>query len=128
MRISANGSVTIACDTVAIAEITAYIGQDQRHKDKFIDIIAVLLGELTNRHLYKREKISAEIKNVTAMRFFVGQENDRIYCQEMSAGEKKKIVILGILHLHKDTDELSAQELKEIETLSKYEYEIEPRK
>jgi len=127
MRVSPDGRVIIAIDSLNLKEITSYIGQDHRHKDKFIDIANVILEGLNNRHLYKREKISSDINNVTAMRFFVGQENDRIYCQEMS-DESRKIIILGTLHLHKKCDELSQREIKEIKKLSRYEYEIEPPK
>lgn len=127
MRISADLKTIIACDSEKLLEMTQYIGQDQRHKDKWIDIINIILEGKINTHLYKREKLSAAINNVTAMRFFVGQENDRIYCQEMNQGEVK-IIILGFLHLHKDTDELSAEEIKLITTLSSYEYELEQKK
>jgi len=124
MRISADGKTIIAVDSLTSEEILSYIRQDQRHKDKFKDIASVVLERLNNRHLYRREKISQKIKNVTAMRFFVGQENDRIYCQEMSEGDKK-IVVLGILLLHKTSETLSSRELKEITTLSSFKYELE---
>jgi hypothetical protein len=124
MRISPNKKVIIGVDSLTMKDITSYIGQDPRHKGKFIDIANVVLEEKHNRHLYKREKISDKIKNVTAMRFFVGQENDRIYCQELSYKDKK-IVVLGVLHLHKTSDEITEQERGIIAELSKYIYEIE---
>lgn len=126
MRESANGKVVIGIDSMTLKEITNYIGQDDRHKDKFKDIVKLVLEGLHNRHLYKREKLSSDINNVTAMRFFVGQENDRIYCQETSYKNKKvKIIILGKLHLHKPNNDLSDYEISLIKELSKYEYEIE---
>ena len=128
MRSSADGKIVIGIDSINMIEITQYIGQDGRHKEKFKDIINIILGGLSNRYLYRREKIDKHVNNVSAMRFFVGQENDRIYCQETSEGENRKIIILGILHLHKDTDELSAEQIKQITTLSNYQYVFENEK
>ena len=49
--------VIIGVDSETYQEMFSYIGQDQRHKDKFIDIVEVVLEKLNNRHLYKGEKI-----------------------------------------------------------------------
>lgn len=121
-------NVEIWIDSETFQEIFAYIGQDERHKNKFIDIANIILGNLNNRHLYRREDINKDAKDVTAMRFFVGQENDRIYCKETSRGDIK-IVIMSVLHLHKETNELSQEEINIINTIAKYEYKFEePRK
>lgn len=127
MRESKDGKVIIGIDSINMINITQYIGQDDRHKGKFIDIVNIILEGLYNRHLYKREKMPG-VNNVTAMRFFVGQENDRIYCQETSDGGKTKIIILGVLSLNKDTDELSAEQIREIKSLSTYNYVFDERK
>ena len=116
--------VKIGVDAETYKQIFAYIGSDNRHKEKFKDIVAVVLEKLANRHLYRGEKISPATKDITAMRFFVGQENDRIYCKEMFEGEWK-IVVMGILHLHKTADGNSSVEINLIETLATYEYEFE---
>src|SRR6187397_973892 len=103
MRISPHKKVIIGVDSATIKEITTYIGKSPRHKGKFIDVVNIILEEKHNRHLFKREKINEKIKNVWAMRLFVGQENDRIYCQELSY-KSKKIFVLSVLHLHKTSD------------------------
>jgi Txe/YoeB family toxin of Txe-Axe toxin-antitoxin module len=123
MRTSPNGKVIIGIDEEEMKNITSYIGQDDRHKDKFKDIIKIIFEGLPYRHLWKREKLNSDVNNMWAMRFFVGQENDRIYCQEKSEGGIK-IFILCYLHLHKTSDELSDAEKTLLTNLSKYEYEF----
>jgi hypothetical protein len=90
MREYAN--VIIAIDEAEIQNIVAsYIGRDDRHKNKFNDIVNVIREGLNNRELFKREKIDDKINNVWAMRFFVGQDNDRIYCQQTTLMVKKPL-------------------------------------
>ena len=113
--------ITIGIDTVNKEEILAYIRQDEKHKSKFNTIISIISEGLNNRHLYKREKLSAEVKNVTAMRFFPGGDNDRIYCQELSIGGIK-IIVLPELHLSKKERENTQIEIKIIKKVSNYEY------
>lgn len=123
-----HGHVEIAVDVEAMKEIFDYVGQDSRHKSKFLDIVAIIMEGLHNRTLYRREDISKEAKDVTAMRFFVGQENDRIYCKEISrmdaaTREPIKIVVLAALHLHKKSNTLSPVEVGIINKIAGYEYE-----
>lgn len=98
---------------------------DGRHKKKFQDIVNHIKNELNNRHLFKREKLDGEVNAIWAMRFFVGQENDRIYCQQTTFNGKKAFVLSSLL-LHKETDENGPREIAEIEKVSNYEYEYEP--
>jgi hypothetical protein len=122
IRKSEDGKTILLIDELNMKSITTYLGQDDRHKSKFKDIVQILMEGLNNSHLYKREIISDNIKDITAMRFFVGQENDRIYCKEISQGETK-IIIMGVLLLHKKEKKNTKREIKEIEKLSGYEYE-----
>ena len=59
------------------------------------------------------------------MKFFKGQENDRIYCREFSGKGKRQIIIAIVLIEKKKTQKLSKQIKFLIEKISKYEYEIE---
>ena len=121
MREYAN--VIIAIDEAEIQNIVvSYIGRDDRHKNKFNDIVNVIREGLNNRELFKREKIDDKINNVWAMRFFVGQDNDRIYCQQTTFNGKKAFV-LSCLLLHKETDENGPREIAEIKKVSNYQYE-----
>lgn len=106
-------------------EIFSYIGQDNRHKNKFLDIVNIIMEGLHNRHLYRREGFDSETKSIHAMRLFVSQENDRIYCKEVSKDNKIRVVIIGILHLHKTAEGLSDIEKSLIKTLASYDYEFE---
>lgn len=124
------GKVEIAVDVEHMPEIFQYIGQSRRHKNKFLDIVAVIMEELHNRHLYRREDINKEARNVHAMRFFVGQENDRIYCKEFNSidrqtGELVRVVVMCELHLHKTSQSLSENELAIINKIAGYEFEYE---
>jgi len=114
----------IYVDSESYKEIFDYIGQDKRHKNKFIDIVQVIMEGLHNRYLYRREGFDAETRDIHAMRFFVKQENDRIYCKEVNTEGGTKIIIMGILHLHKKSEELSHIEKAMIKKLASYEYEI----
>ncbi len=124
LRPAVHRKTAIYIDSINSKEILDYIKQDKRHKRKFNDIVEIVLENLHNNHLYKMEKIDKNVKNIWAMRFFVGQENDRIYCKEIGK-DGTKMVIMGILHLSKKNDKLNAKQKAEITTLSNYEYEIE---
>lgn len=122
MRTSSDGKRCIAVDNEVFDEVLAYIGQDARHKNKFIDIVNVILAGLKNRDLYDKENIDASCKDVTAMKFFKGQENDRIYCKEIRRGDKTMIVIMGALLERKKTTENSKRELATIRNVGTYTY------
>lgn len=122
MRTSPDGKRCIAVDNEVFDEVLAYIGQDARHKNKFIDIVNVILAGLRNRDLYDKENIDASCKDVTAMKFFKGQENDRIYCKEIRRGDKTMIVIMGALLERKKTTENSKRELAIIRNVGAYTY------
>ena len=120
MREYAN--VIIAIDEAEMQNIVvSYIGSDERHKNKFLDMVNVIRENLNNRNLFKREKINDQINNVWAMRFFVGAENDRIYCQQTNFNGKKAFVLSSLL-LHKETTENGPREIAEITKVSSYEY------
>jgi len=59
------------------------------------------------------------------MKFFKGQENDRIYCKEVHTPEGSFIVVAAILHEKKKSQKLTHIEKSIIETVGGYEYEIE---
>ncbi|MCW5899865.1 MAG: hypothetical protein KIT10_11415 [Flavobacteriales bacterium] len=122
LRTSSDGKRCIAVDNEVFDEVLAYIGQDARHKNKFIDIVNVILAGLKNRDLYDKENIDASCKDVTAMKFFKGQENDRIYCKEIRRGDKTMIVIMGALLERKKTTENSKRELATIRNVGTYTY------
>lgn len=58
------------------------------------------------------------------MKFFKGQENDRIYCKEISGMSPGHVVICCVLHEKKKSQKLSKREKNIIETVAKYEYEL----
>jgi hypothetical protein len=58
----------------------------------------------------------------TAMKFFKGQENDRIYCKEVRTGDKVMIVIMGALHEKKKTTKNSKREIATIRNVGSYTY------
>jgi hypothetical protein len=122
LRTSPDGKRCIAVDDEVFDEVIAYIGQDDRHKNKFKLIIEVILSRLKNRDLYDKEDIDANCKDVTAMKFFKGQENDRIYCKEIKRGDKTMIVIMGALHERKKTTANSKRETAIIRNVGSYTY------
>ena len=122
---SPDGSKAIYVDEQNEDEILNYLRQDNRHKKKFKVIADHILQGLRNTDLYDKEDINKRCKDVTAMKFFKGQENDRIYCKEISTEQKKFIVVASILYEKKKTTKLSQKEKSIINKVGGYEYEIQ---
>jgi len=102
-----------------------YIKQDRRHLNKFEDICNLILAGLRNPQLYDKEEPDKQSKGVRAMKFFKGQENDRIYCKEITLECKIFVVITAELYPKKKTQGLSKELKTLIHKVAKYDYEIE---
>lgn len=110
-------------DNGVAAEVLAYIKQDKRHSKKFAYITDIILNGLKNRELYDKEDIDASTRDVTAMKFFKGQENDRIYCKEVRRKDgRTMVVIMAVLHERKKSRKNTNRENSLIHTVGKYEY------
>lgn len=59
------------------------------------------------------------------MKFFKGQENDRLYCKEVTRDDKVFVVIMVELRLKKKSQKLRQKEINLIEKVAGYEYEFE---
>jgi hypothetical protein len=121
---SKEGRRSIYVDEENMEEILAYIGQDDRHKKKFRHISDIILSGLRNSSLYDKEDISERCKDVTAMKFFKGQENDRIYCKEIHSSSGSYIVVAAILYQRKKSTKLTRKEINMIEKVGGYQYEV----
>lgn len=122
---SKDGKRAIYIDAENKEEILNYIRQDQRHSKKFRFISEIVLGGHRNTDVYDKEDINDKCKDVTAMKFFKGQENDRIYCKEIKSETGTHIVVTAILHEKKKSDNLSSKEKAIINKVGGYEYEIQ---
>lgn len=80
---SKDGKRAIHLDEENAAAIKAYLFSDERHTKKFKFISAIILEGHKNTAVYDKEAINKKCKDVTAMKFFKGQDNDRIYCKEI---------------------------------------------
>ena len=125
IRSSKNGKRHIAIDLDNYEALIEFLNQDRRHKNKFIDICNIILEGLRNTQLYDKEVINHRCKHVTAMKFFKGQENARIYCQEVTRQDKTFIVIASELLRRKKSTKLTHKERNLIEKVASYEYIIE---
>jgi len=105
--------------------ISKYIFQDERHIKKFRHIVTLILKGIRNTELYDKEEIDKKSKGVTAMKFFKGQENDRIYCKELRRANKTFIVVCAELLKRKKTKKLNAKQKALIHKVANYTYEIE---
>jgi len=121
---SKDGKRIICIDTDNWKTIIAYLNQDVKHKKKFEYICGVLLDGHRNTDIYDKEDINDKCKDVTAMKFFKGQDNDRIYCKEMSLEDKTFVIIAAELFEKKKTQKNSKKNKPIIEKVGKYEYEI----
>ncbi len=104
--------------------ILAYLNKDERHRKKFRFIADIILGGFRNTEVYDKESINCRCKDVTAMKFFKGQENDRIYCKEIHSSEGTFIVVAAILYENKKTTRLKQEQINLIEKVATFEYEI----
>ncbi|MDP4188505.1 MAG: hypothetical protein Q8905_10685 [Bacteroidota bacterium] len=121
---SVDGKRAIYIDSLNKNEILEYINRDKRHQGKFRYIVEIILGGYKNTSLYDKEDINEKCKDVTAMKFFKGQENDRIYCKEIHTQQGVFIVVTSILYENKKGTRLSSKEIALIERVGGYEYEI----
>jgi hypothetical protein len=121
---SLDGKRAIYVDSTNQKEILSYLRSDDRHKKKFKFISEIILGGHKNTELYDKEDINDKCKDVTAMKFFKGQENDRIYCKEIKTSEGIHVVVASILHLKKKSNSLTSKEKSIIQTVASYNYEI----
>jgi len=122
IRTSADGRRCIAVDVATAQEILAFIGQSQRFKNKFEDIVNVILGGHRLRDLYDKEDIDEKSKDIRAMKFFKGQENGRIYCKEISIADKRCVVIMAAVQPKKKTNKNSVREINLIRSVAGYQY------
>lgn len=120
---SEDGKIAICVDKQNKEEILAYVRQSERHLKKFRFIVQLILEGHRNAELYDKEDINGRCDNVTAMKFFKGQENGRIYCVEQRL-DRKYIIIAVQLHSRKKTQKNTKREKSIIEKIAQYEYEI----
>jgi hypothetical protein len=120
-----NGKRAIYLDEENLDKIKAYIFQDERHKKKFRIISNIILEGLRNSALYDKEDINHKCKDVTAMKFFPGQENDRIYCKEIHSTSGTHIVVAAILYERKKTTKLSQKQKNIIQKVGGFDYDIQ---
>ena len=125
IKSSADGKRNIAVDVANYRVIIGFISRDQRHQNKFKDICNIILNNLRNPDLYDKEDINEKCKNVTAMKFFKGQENARIYCQEIRRKGIDFVIVASELLERKKNKKNRQKEINIIEKVAGYEYEIQ---
>lgn len=120
---SEDGKRAIYIDSQNKDEILEYIQRSDRHLKKWRHIVQLLLEGHKNTELYDKEDIDSRCKDVTAMKFFKGQENDRIYCKELNT-PGLFIIVQVELYLRKKGNKVSKKEKPIIKNIATYEYEI----
>ena len=125
IKSSLDGRRAIYVDDINANTLRKYICKDPRHRKKFNHICDIILEGMLNRELYDKEDINEKCKNVTAMKLFKGQENDRIYCKEIRTIKGIHVVITCELLERKKTTKLTQREINIIEKVAKYEYKID---
>jgi len=123
---SKDGKRSIYIDKINAEEILNYLTQDSRHKKKWEYIKNIILDNLRVTEVFDKEDINDNCKEIYAMKFFKGQENDRIYCKQVRDQKQHKyIIVASELHLKKKTVKNSKKEISIIEKVASYEYEFE---
>ena len=117
-----DGKRAIFIDTENKNEILEYLSRTDKHKKKFTYIAQHILEGIRNTEVYDKENINDKCKDVTAMKFFKGGSNDRLYCKEVSSDEGVFVVIASIIHEKKKSQKNSNREIIKIENVGSYEY------
>jgi hypothetical protein len=121
---SADGKKAVCIDKQNEEEILSYVNQSPRHLKKFRHILQLILEGHKNTNLYDKEDINEKSKNITAMKFFKGQENDRIYCVEQKA-DGIYIIVAVEVYEKKKSQKITKKEIPVINKIANYEYKIE---
>jgi len=121
---TADGKKAVCIDLQNKDLILAYVRQSDRHLKKWKHILQLLLEGHKNTELYDKEDINGKCKDVTAMKFFKGQENDRIYCKEQRTKDGIYIIVTAEIFLKKKSNKVTKKELPIIQKIANYEYEI----
>ncbi len=91
---------------------------------EFKDIRGIIKNGLRNREKYCKADVSNKAKNMFEMRFTNNGRNDRIYCQEISFGGKRHIIMVE-LFLGKKSQDIPKKIKLRLETMGGYKYELE---
>jgi len=122
---SENGNKAICIDSENAKQLLAFLNKDERHSKKFRYITELILRGIRNTELYDKENVNKKAKHVTAMKFFKGQENARIYCKEQRINNRLFVVICCELLESKKSQNNNKTVRSIIDKISNYEYEIE---
>lgn len=122
---SEDRKIAICVDSKNKTEILQFIKQSDRYSKKFKHIVEIILGGHRNSELYDKEEINDKCIGVTAMKFFKGQENSRIYCKEQKTDDGLYIIVTSEVVIRKKTNKVSKKEIPIIEKVGSYEYTIE---
>lgn len=120
---STNSKRAIAVDEINARNILNYLKKDKRHIKKFKYITQIILQNLKNHELYDKEEINSRCQNVYAIKFFKGQENDRIYCVEQVEGDCTFTIMCELME-RKKNQRNKEREKNIINRVAGYEYEI----
>lgn len=127
VKSSDDGKKHICIDVANEASIIQYLKEKPVRIKKFNYIIDNMLRGFYNSHLYGKEDINEDSKDVTAMKMFQSGENLRIYCKEQTDSNGTFYVIVAEL-LQKKKDQKVRGKIKQlIQTVSSYEYTIVQR-
>ena len=118
--------VVLCVDKTNSEEIYSFLFKNDRHnkKFKFFCEVVVVNNNRQLKDIYKHEQIDELTKDVWAIRFFVGQENARIYCKEYKRNGIIYIVMTELV-LRKKTNKIDKKLEKLIRKVGEYEHEIE---
>lgn len=122
VRVSLDQKRAIALDETNAGNLLSFLEQNERYKKKFRHICEIILGNHINRELYDKEEPDRNCKGVTAMKFFKGQENARIYCKEVITSDKTVVIVASELLERKKQTKLTFKELSLIYRVASYEY------
>lgn len=122
IRESTDGRRKIAVDDDLQAELNTLLKGDIKLAKKFDYICRLILTNIRNNEVYDKEEIDDLSQGVTAMKFFKGGRNARIYCKETTTDEGVFVVICCEYLPKKKQQELRQAERNIIHRVANYQF------
>lgn len=116
---SQSGKVSIYIDRKEV-NIEPFLKKQSNYETYFLFKRQVFENR-RNKEIYKKEKISDKCKNLYAIKFDSGKnQNDRIYCLEFHDGKRR--IVLSKLYVGKQTQKINKKLKAFLEPICKRKY------
>lgn len=119
---SSSGKVIIYVDKKELAKIEPFLKKISNF-ETFVLFRQQVFENRRNKEIYKKENISTKCKNLYAIKFDSGRnQNDRIYCLEFHDGKRR--IVLSKLYVGKKTQKINKKLKASLEPICNRKYKL----